>query len=216
MGNGTMAPDGIPASPAAAGAAALREPVDPDRAAAPARAATGAGAQRPAADIEAFLAGIATRAYRFAELGLRHREDARDAVQDAMLRLLDYRARPPQEWTALFWRILRSRMVDIRRRRLVRLRWLREDDGGLPAWDEAAADPAPGPARTEQARQAWLRLSAALVALPRRQREAFVLRVLEGLDVAAAASAMGCSAGAVKTHLFRAREALQRHLEEFR
>lgn len=189
---------------------------DQDTSRVPADALDGSGAEEAPTTIEAFLAGIGTRAFRFAELGLRSREDARDAVQDAMLRLLDYRARPPGEWTALFWRILRSRMVDIRRRRLVRLRWLREDDGDLPAWDEAGVDPGPGPARTEQARQAWLRLSAALAALPRRQREAFVLRVLEGLDVAAAASAMGCSAGAVKTHLFRAREALQRHLEDLR
>jgi RNA polymerase sigma factor (sigma-70 family) len=182
----------------------------------PAHADAGTGAHEAPVSIETFLAGIGTRAFRFAELGLRHREDARDAVQDAMLRLLDYRGRPPDEWTALFWRILRSRMVDIQRRRLVRLRWLREDDGELPAWDEVGAEPGPGPARTEQARQAYQRLSAALGALPRRQREAFVLRVLEGLDVAATASAMGCSAGAVKTHLFRAREALQRHLEDLR
>jgi RNA polymerase sigma factor (sigma-70 family) len=179
-----------------------------------AHADAGTGAHGPPVTIEAFLAGIGTRAFRFAELGLRHPEDARDAVQDAMLRLLDYSGRPPEEWTALFWRILRSRMVDIQRRRLVRLRWMREDDGELPAWD--GADPGPGPASTEQSRQAWLRLSRALAALPRRQREAFVLRVLEGLDVAATASAMGCSAGAVKTHLFRAREALQRHMEDLR
>jgi RNA polymerase sigma factor (sigma-70 family) len=192
--------------------------VNPDQDMSPAHGDAGASSDgRGSADtIEAFLAGVGTRAFRFAELGLRHREDALDAVQDAMLRLLDYRARPPEEWTALFWRILRSRMVDIQRRRLVRLRWLREDDGALPAWDAVATDPGPGPARTEQARQAYLRLSSALAALPRRQREAFVLRVLEGLDVAATATAMGCSAGAVKTHLFRAREALQRHLEELR
>jgi RNA polymerase sigma factor (sigma-70 family) len=192
--------------------------VNPDQDMSPALGESDASSdgQGSADTIEAFLAGIGTRAFRFAELGLRHREDALDAVQDAMLRLLDYRGRPPDEWTALFWRILRSRMVDIQRRRLVRLRWLREDDGAMPAWEAAAADPGPGPARTEQSRQAYLRLSSALTALPRRQREAFVLRVLEGLDVAATATAMGCSAGAVKTHLFRAREALQRHLEDLR
>ena len=60
------------------------------------------------------------------------------------------------------------------------------------------------------------RVDRALRALPARQREAFTLRVLEELDVEATAKIMGCSEGSVKTHLFRAREALQKQLEEFR
>ena len=56
----------------------------------------------------------------------------------------------------------------------------------------------------------------AVSALPRRQCEAFTLRVLEDLDVAQAARAMGCSQGSIKTHLSRARSALQRQLEDFR
>jgi RNA polymerase sigma-70 factor (ECF subfamily) len=55
----------------------------------------------------------------------------------------------------------------------------------------------------------------ALRALPRRQREAFTLRVLEELDVTDTARAMGCSEGSVKTHLSRARDALRKRLEEF-
>ncbi|MBP6750529.1 MAG: RNA polymerase sigma factor [Xanthomonadaceae bacterium] len=171
-----------------------------------------------ALSLDAFLAGIGTRAFRFAEMGLRHREDALDAVQDAMMKMLQYRDRPSAEWTPLFWSILRSRIVDVQRRSLFRLRWLapahRDDDG-----DEAVDwrdDDTPEPSRAHDGREAYAALTEALRALPRRQREAFTLRILEECDVATTAHIMGCGEGAVKTHLSRAREALQRMLEDFR
>ena len=180
------------------------------RAASPAEAVT-----RAPASLEQFLADIGTRAFRFAEAGLRNRDDSLDAVQDAMMKMLAYRDRPAEEWTPLFWSILRSRIVDIQRRRTFRLRWLlpapERDDTALD-W----ADDAPDPARAFDGREAYGKLADALAALPRRQREAFSLRVLEELDVATTARAMGCSEGAVKTHLSRAREALQRQLEDWR
>ena len=172
-------------------------------------------AERSPATLEEFLAGIGTRAFRFAELGLRQREDALDAVQDAMVKMLGYRERPAAEWTPLFWSILRSRIVDLQRRRTFRLRWLmpaaRENETPLD-W----ADDGPDPSRAHDGREAYAKLADALGALPRRQREAFSLRILEELDVATTARAMGCSEGAVKTHLSRAREALQRQLEDWR
>ena len=167
------------------------------------------------ATLEAFLAGIDARAFRFAELGLRHREDALDAVQDAMMKMLVYRDRPAEEWTPLFWSILRNRIVDIQRRGLFRLRWLlpgsSDRDGEPIDW----ADDAPDPSRSHDSREAWTRISDALAALPARQREAFTLRVLEELDVADTARVMGCSEGSVKAHLSRARSALQKQLEDF-
>jgi RNA polymerase sigma-70 factor (ECF subfamily) len=167
------------------------------------------------ASLDAFLAGIGPRAFRFAELGLRHREDALDAVQEAMLRMVGYADRPVAEWPALFWSILRSRVVDAQRRRSFRLRWL------VPTPEHAEegidwAHDGPDPSRAHDGREAWTRIAGALAALPRRQREAFTLRVLEELDVAETARAMGCSEGSVKTHLSRAREALQRQLEDWR
>ncbi len=171
------------------------------------------GADAPAT-LEAFLAGIDARAFRFAELGLRHREDALDAVQDAMMKMLGYRERPPEEWTPLFWSILRNRMVDMQRRSLFRMRWLQpghDRDGEAIDW----ADEAPGPSRHHDGQEAWARIRDALRQLPARQREAFTLRVLEELDVAETAQAMGCGEGSVKTHLSRARSALQKQLEDF-
>ena len=166
------------------------------------------------ATIEAFFAGVGARAFRFAEAGLRHRDDALDAVQDAMLRMLGYRERPAEEWSPLFWSILRSRIVDAQRRRGFRLRWLLpQSDRDEDAIDWA--DAAPGPGRSHDSQEGYARLVAGLRGLPARQREAFTLRVLEEFDVAETARIMGCSEGSVKTHLHRAREALQRQLEDW-
>ena len=165
--------------------------------------------------LDAFLASVSARAFRFAELGLRHREDALDAVQDAMVKMLNYAQRPSTEWTPLFWSVLRSRIIDVQRRRTFRLKWFAPppaDDEGPVDW----MDPGPDPSRTNDSREAYTRLAQALQALPARQREAFTLRVLEELDVETTAGVMGCSEGSVKTHLSRARDALSRQLEEFR
>ena len=173
------------------------------------------------ATLDAFLADVERRAFRLAELQLGHREDALDAVQDAMLRLVrHYRDKPAHEWTPLFWGILRRRIVDLQRRRKVRsivVGWLggRDEDGeDLPAWEPA--DTTPGPLQRLEDGKAWREISAAVQRLPQRQREAFLLRMLEGLDVADTAKAMGCSEGSVKTHLSRAMHHLRDQLEDWR
>lgn len=173
----------------------------------------------PVASLDAFLAGVERRAFRMAELALGHREDALDVVQEAMLRLVAYRERPAAEWTPLFWSILRSQVTDRHRRNRVRQGVLavlgrpgdqREDP------IESLPDPGEDPARAMDRQRAWTALGRAVRALPRRQREAYLLRELEGLDVAATAAAMGCSEGSVKTHLSRAMAALRTHLEDWR
>ena len=173
------------------------------------------------ASMNAFLAQVERRAFRMAELNLGHREDAMDAVQDAMLRLVKhYSEKPAQEWTPLFWGILRRRIVDLQRRRKVRsimVGWLggKDDDGDdLPAWEPA--DTGPGPLERLNDAQSYADMAAAVKLLPQRQREAFMLRVLEGLDVAETAQAMGCSEGSVKTHLSRALQRLRDQLEAWR
>ena len=165
--------------------------------------------------LDGFLSGIGARAFRFAELGLRHREDALDVVQEAMMKMLAYRDRPAEEWSPLFWRILRTRIIDAQRRRKFRLGWMGSatlDDGSEMEW----ADGGPDPSRSHDSREAWGRMREAMRALPERQREAFTLRVLEEFDVAQTAAIMGCSEGSVKTHLSRARSSLQTQLEDWR
>jgi len=208
---------------------ALPEPVDADpmnSLAAPLTDDVVAGdastARETPASLDAFLAQVERRAFRMAELQLGHREDAFDAVQDAMLRLVrHYRDKPAGEWSPLFWGILRRRIVDLQRRRKVRsivVGWLgggRDGNGDeLPMWEPA--DHGPGPLDRLQDAQAYRDMAAAVRRLPQRQREAFMLRVLEGLDVAETARAMGCSEGSVKTHLSRAMHHLRDQLEEWR
>ena len=196
------------------GAAAPRMAERPDAAAASPPPAT----PDPPRDLDAFLAGVERRAFRLAELSLGSREDALDVVQDAMIRLVRYRARPPSEWTPLFWRILRRQLTDRHRRQAVRRRvfaWLGRDGEAVDAAD-VVPDPHADPSRRHHESAAFAALGRALRALPRRQREGFLLRELGGRDVAATAAAMGCSTGSVKTHLSRALAALRGHLEDWR
>jgi RNA polymerase sigma-70 factor (ECF subfamily) len=169
-----------------------------------------------------FLAGVELKAFKIAQLALRHEDDALDAVQDAMLQLARaYADRPASEWKPLFYRILENRIRDMQRRRTVRGRviaWLPfrgEEDEDEPDPIAQAPSPEPQPVRRLELDEAVGALQKALEELPRRQQQAFMLRTLEGLDVAATAAAMGCSEGSVKTHYFRAVQALRAQLGDF-
>lgn len=172
--------------------------------------------------LDRFLRGIERRALRIAELSTRHREDALELVQDAMLAFArSYADKPEDEWTPLFHRVLDSRILDFHRRSQVRRRWRvwfgRGGDEGEEDPLEQVADPHdPGPMLRMADGQTRAALEAALRALPLRQRQTFLLRVWEGLDVAQTAAAMGCSEGSVKTHLSRALAALRPRLEDLR
>jgi RNA polymerase sigma-70 factor, ECF subfamily len=173
-------------------------------------------------ELEKFLAEIERRAFRMAQVALRDPDDALDVVQDAMLKLTrSYASRPSAEWRPLFYRILENGIRDLQRRRTVRKRvmtWLPgpKEDPENEAQDplENVADSAPPiPEKLMQA-QAMEQLEDSLRALPARQREAFMLRNFEGMDVAETASAMACSEGSVKTHYSRAVHALREKLGE--
>lgn len=167
-----------------------------------------------------FLSSVERRALRMAELSTGNRDDALDLVQDAMLAFVRlYSNKPSAEWPPLFYRTLDSRILDFHRRSQVRSRWL----GWLPgrqARDEAPADPLdqvvdqtePGPWQRLADGQTQASLDSALRSLPLRQRQCFLLRIWEGLDVATTAAVMRCSEGSVKTHLSRALAALRARL----
>jgi RNA polymerase sigma-70 factor (ECF subfamily) len=173
--------------------------------------------------LEAFLAGVERRAFRIAQIALSHEADALDVVQDAMLQLSSrYASRPAEEWTPLFYRILQNRIRDVQRRRSVRNRvmalmpWRSDDEDDDIDPIAQAVDNSPLPPGQLEGDEMLQALQRALEELPPRQREAFLLRNFEGLDVAETATAMKCSQGSVKTHYFRALQALRSKLGEFR
>ena len=157
---------------------------------------------------------------------VRDEDAALDIVQDAMLKLTEkYAAKPRAELPMLFQRILQNTIHDHFRRNKVRSAWTTllsalgqkgEKDEEydpletLPARSDSnvAADPA---GQLEQGEIIGL-IEQALARLPARQRQAFLLRYWEELDVAEAAAAMGCSEGSVKTHCSRAVHALAAQL----
>jgi RNA polymerase sigma-70 factor, ECF subfamily len=150
---------------------------------------------------------------------VRDEEAALDIVQDAMLRLAEkYGHRPAGELPMLFHRIVQNAIRDWFRRQKVRSLWTTllsslgpgrdEDDeqDPLETHDSGARDT---PATQFEQAQVLEIIREELNRLPERQREAFILRYWEELDVADTARAMNCSEGSVKTHCSRAAHALQ-------
>ena len=172
--------------------------------------------------LDEFLKSIERRALRMAELATANRDEALDLVQDAMFGFVrHYAGKSPADWAPLFYRVLDSRISDWHRRRQVRGRWLAAwmhpsgDDDEPDAIAQAPDANDPGPLLRLVGSDAARALDAALAKLPLRQRQAFLLRVWEGFDVATTASTMRCSEGSVKTHLSRALAVLRRELEDY-
>ena len=153
---------------------------------------------------------------------MRDKEAALDIVQDAMLRLAErYGDRSPPELPLLFQRILQNAIRDWFRRQKVRSLWVTLFSALLPGRaDDDEHDPletlhAAGESNPEELPAERLERSQVLeiidqeiARLPPRQRQAFILRYWEELDVAETAQSMGCSEGSVKTHCSRAAHAL--------
>ena len=160
-----------------------------------------------------FLASAEKRAYRMAQLATGSPDDALDIVQDAMLKLVQkYSDKPEEDWGALLHRIVQSRITDWYRRQSVRNRiisWIGIDE---TEGNTAANRQAPSPEHVLHNEQAIDSLQQAIQQLPLRQRQTFLLRCWEGLDVQQTARAMQCSAGSVKTHYHRALNSLRGQL----
>lgn len=172
------------------------------------------------AELSNFLASVERRAYKQALYAVRDEEAALDIVQDSMMRIAEnYGDRPVEELPPLFQRILQNAIRDHFRRSRTRA----ERFTSLSAFDDdeenprdvlesletdADANPFAGPLEALLQTETLNLVEEALRNLPPRQREAFLLRYWEGLDIAATAAVMGCTEGSVKTHCSRATHAL--------
>jgi RNA polymerase sigma-70 factor (ECF subfamily) len=173
-------------------------------------------------ELSAFLASVERRAFKQAVFAVRDDDAALDIAQDAMLRLTErYGDRPAPELPLLFQRILQNAIRDWFRRQKVRSMWVtlfsallpahREDDDQDPLETLQAAgqsNPQEQPPDELERSQTIEIIEQEIKQLPARQREAFLLRYWEELNVAETARAMGCSEGSVKTHCSRATHAL--------
>ena len=181
----------------------------------------GVGTLQRDQELNRFLMDVERRALRIAEISIRDRDEALDLVQNAMIKLSQrYADRNFEEWTPLFYRILQNGVRDWHRRQAVRNRvmvWFGSSKGGDDDYDPVAAAPDPlgrTPDEQLQNQEAMQSLETAVHNLPLRQREAFMLRTFEGMDVAGTAAAMGCSECSVKTHYSRAVHSLRDTLGE--
>jgi RNA polymerase sigma-70 factor (ECF subfamily) len=177
-------------------------------------------------ELNDFLRAVDRRAFKRTAYMVRDDDAALDIVQDAMIKLAEkYFDRPAAELPLLFQRILSNATMDFFRRKKTRtavmqnmsdfessdpdgdfnlLEVLEAQEGTLGAL--SAAD--------EVSRMQILQaIDAEVAELPARQREAFLLRYWEEMDVAETASVMGCSEGSVKTHCSRATHALAKSLK---
>ena len=185
-------------------------------------------------ELDAFLASVEQRAFKTAFYAVRDEDTALDIVQDSMMKLAQsYATSPSAEWPLLFQRVLQNTIRDFFRRNRVRNLWV-SLVGNLRGPADAEAENEPNESdlldamaagsghfvesaeQTIDRQQTLKMLETALQQLPARQREAFLLRYWEGLDVQETAQVMGCSEGSVKTHCSRAVHSLSNMLQSLR
>lgn len=173
-----------------------------------------------------FLRGVEKRAFKRSVYHVRDEEAALDIVQDAMMKLAEhYGDKPANELPMLFQRILSNCTLDWFRRQKTRKALFSNmsdfesanEDGDFDLLETFEGQE--GSQQAESAEDATRRaqilreIEVEIQELPARQREAFLMRYWEEMDVAETAAAMGCSEGSVKTHCSRAVQALSKALK---
>jgi RNA polymerase sigma-70 factor, ECF subfamily len=176
-------------------------------------------------ELSDFLKSVEKRAFKRSVYHVRDEEAALDIVQDSMMKLAEhYGDKPPNELPMLFQRILSNCTLDYFRRQKTRNALFSNLSDFESASEEgdfdlletySAADTQQVESAEDATRRAQIlrEIETEIMELPARQREAFLMRYWEDMDVAETAAAMGCSEGSVKTHCSRAVAALSKALK---
>ena len=136
-------------------------------------------------------------------------QDAEDVLQTVFLRLAR-RGEPATPSGGYLRRAAINASIDLLRSR--------ERAGAVPldeTGDDLADPQAPTPERSQQDRELRRELRRALLALPRKSAQVFVLRHFDGLSHREIAAALDVSRASAAVTLFRARRRLQTQLTQF-
>jgi RNA polymerase sigma-70 factor (ECF subfamily) len=177
-------------------------------------------------ELSSFLKSVEKRAFKRSYYHTRNEEAALDIVQDSMMKLCEhYGDKPAEELPMLFQRILSNCTLDWFRRQKTRNALFsnlsdfesanEDEDFDLLASFNHPTEAGAGESTetlTDRA-QVLHAIEQEILNLPTRQREAFLMRYWEEMDVAETAAAMGCSEGSVKTHCSRAVQTLSKALK---
>lgn len=177
-------------------------------------------------ELSDFLKSVEKRAFKRTVYHVREEESALDIVQDSMMKLAEhYGDKPVNELPMLFQRILSNCTLDWFRRQKTRnalFSNLSDFESASEDGDFDLLETYSSPEQSQQVEsaedstrraQVLREIECEILELPARQREAFLMRYWEEMDVAETAAAMGCSEGSVKTHCSRAVQALSKALK---
>jgi RNA polymerase sigma-70 factor, ECF subfamily len=177
-------------------------------------------------ELSDFLKNVEKKAFKRAFYHVRDEDAALDILQDSMIKLCtNYSDKPLAELPLLFQRILSNTVLDWFRRQKTKNALFSnlsdfDSDDGDGDFDLLEVNASASHGSAAEGAEEWIgrlqtleHIESAIMTLPARQREAFLLRYWEELDVAETAAVMGCSEGSVKTHCSRAIQALSQTLE---
>ena len=136
-------------------------------------------------------------------------EDAKDIAQEAFVRMLRYRDHPRDQLKALMYRIATNVLLDRARRDRSRGAPLHVS---LDADHDAMASDEPAHEERVESQQALAQVRAAILQLPGRCREVYLLNRIEGMSYTEIARHCGISVKAVEKNIGRALRVLRERL----
>lgn len=171
-----------------------------------------------AADFESVVEAYRPAVFRFALASLRDRDEAETITQDCFWKAYRNRASFRGECSMKTWlmqiavnlirdRVRNSRLQFWRRASRASTEPLQCRLAGLPGTSQS-------PERLLVLRESVEAVWSAARRLPEKQRTVFLLRFVEDMDILEIAAVTGMKEGTVKTHLFRALEAVRKYSAE--